>query len=211
MVSMMTARSPRGQDAAPKRQRLTPAVRRVLLLEAAERVFARLGFHGARMDDVAAEAGVAKGLLYRHFVSKEELFGALMVERGAEFTARLRAAWDGVKASGGADQSRLVAAGLDVWLTEATSSDTVLNWVEPAQWGLVSGFRAQTLAAIVDELQAAQPDLDDDRALIIAAAFQGALESAVLQWRQSRNVSLEALHDIVATFGSGGLSATLRA
>lgn len=183
----------------------------MLLLEAAERVFARLGFHGARMDDVAAEAGVAKGLLYRHFVSKEELFGALMVERGAAFTDRLRRAWEDVKASGTADQRRLVDAGLDVWLAEAASDDTILNWVEPAQWGLVNGFRQQTLAAVVDELRAAQPDLDEARATIVAAAFQGALEGAVLQWRQSKAVPLQELHRIVSAFGNGGLEATLMA
>ena len=163
------------------------------------------------MDDVAAEAGVAKGLLYRHFASKEELFGALMVERGAAFTSRLRAAWAAAKSSGAADQRDLVDAGLDVWLDEATSADTMLNWVEPAQWGLVTAFRDQTLRAVVDELRTAQPGLDEDRAMIIAAAFQGALESAVLQWRQSKGISLGELHDIVSTFGNGGLAASVAA
>ena len=183
----------------------------MLLLEAAERAFARLGFHGARMDDVAAEAGVAKGLLYRHFASKEELFGALMVERGAAFTTRLRAAWAATRSSGATEQRDLVNAGLDIWLDEATSAETMLNWVEPAQWGLVSGFRDQTLRAVVDELRTAQPGLDEDRAMVIAAAFQGALESAVLQWRQSKSISVRELHDIVSTFGNGGLTAAVAA
>ena len=65
----------------PKRERLHPSARRVLLMEAAVRTFARLGFAGTRMDDVAEEAGVAKGLLYRHFPSKEALFQAIMQER----------------------------------------------------------------------------------------------------------------------------------
>ena len=74
-----------------KRDRLQPAERRVLLMGAAARTFARLGFAGTRMDDIAEEAQVAKGLLYRHFPSKEALFQALMEESGADFTRRDRA------------------------------------------------------------------------------------------------------------------------
>jgi AcrR family transcriptional regulator len=47
--------------------------RRRTLLAAAVRVFARSGFHGARVGDVAAEAGVAHGLVYHYFTSKDEL------------------------------------------------------------------------------------------------------------------------------------------
>ena len=193
----------------PKRQRLQPHQRRPLLLDAAERVFGRVGFAAARMDDVAAEAGVAKGLLYRHFVSKEELFGALMAERGAAFTARLREAWQRAKDGGEAAQEDLIAAGLEVWLDEALRPDTMLNWVEPAQWGLVRAFRDQTLAAVVDELRAAVPDLAEERAWIVAAAFQGALEGAVLQWRQGSGVGPPDLQRIVLRFANGGLAAVL--
>jgi TetR/AcrR family transcriptional regulator, fatty acid metabolism regulator protein len=49
------------------------ADRRAELLAAAVRVFARDGFHGARVGDIAEEAGVAHGLLYHYFRSKEEV------------------------------------------------------------------------------------------------------------------------------------------
>jgi AcrR family transcriptional regulator len=49
------------------------ADRREELLAAAVRVFARDGFHGARVGDIAEEAGVAHGLLYHYFRSKEEV------------------------------------------------------------------------------------------------------------------------------------------
>jgi TetR/AcrR family transcriptional regulator, fatty acid metabolism regulator protein len=47
--------------------------KRRLLLEAAVRVFARKGYHAARIGDIAEEAGVAYGLLYHYFSSKEEV------------------------------------------------------------------------------------------------------------------------------------------
>ena len=49
------------------------ADRRQELLDAAVRVFARKGFHAARVGDIAEEAGVAHGLLYHYFRSKDEV------------------------------------------------------------------------------------------------------------------------------------------
>lgn len=59
------------------------------ILEAAEAVFARKGFTGARMADVAEEAGVATGTLYNYFDSKQDVFGSLIELRSRTFLARL--------------------------------------------------------------------------------------------------------------------------
>jgi TetR/AcrR family fatty acid metabolism transcriptional regulator len=64
--------------------------RRRDLVDAAARVFARKGFHASRVGDIAEEAGVAHGLLYHYFRSKEEVletifrdtWGVLVVETG---------------------------------------------------------------------------------------------------------------------------------
>ena len=48
------------------------------LLRAARRVFARSGFHGASVEEVASEAGFSTGALYSNFTGKEDLFLALM-------------------------------------------------------------------------------------------------------------------------------------
>jgi len=47
--------------------------KRQLILDAAVRVFAHKGYHTCRVGDIAEEAGVAHGLLYHYFKSKEEL------------------------------------------------------------------------------------------------------------------------------------------
>jgi AcrR family transcriptional regulator len=52
-----------------------------LILDAAVRVFARRGFHSCRVSDVADEAGVAYGLVYHYFDSKEEILNRLFTER----------------------------------------------------------------------------------------------------------------------------------
>ncbi len=55
--------------------------KRRLILDAAIRVFARQGFHSCRVADVADEAGVAYGLVYHYFGSKEEILDTLFLER----------------------------------------------------------------------------------------------------------------------------------
>jgi AcrR family transcriptional regulator len=54
--------------------------RRRAILAAAVRVFARRGYHGARVGDIAEEAGVAHGLLYHYFSSKEEVLATVFRE-----------------------------------------------------------------------------------------------------------------------------------
>jgi AcrR family transcriptional regulator len=61
---------------------LTPERRRAMtrqhLLDAAAIVFARNGFHGSTLDEVAATAGFTKGAVYSNFKSKEDLFVELL-------------------------------------------------------------------------------------------------------------------------------------
>src|SRR6267142_482812 len=54
--------------------------RRRELLDAAVRVFARKGFHSSRVGDIANEAGVAHGLLYHYFRSKDEVLETIFRE-----------------------------------------------------------------------------------------------------------------------------------
>ncbi|HEX6154048.1 MAG TPA: TetR/AcrR family transcriptional regulator [Solirubrobacterales bacterium] len=58
-----------------------PADKRRLILDAAVRVFARQGFHATRVSDIADEAGVAYGLVYHYFKSKDEVLNELFIER----------------------------------------------------------------------------------------------------------------------------------
>jgi TetR/AcrR family transcriptional regulator, fatty acid metabolism regulator protein len=55
--------------------------KRRMILAAAVRVFARQGFHACRVADIADEAGVAYGLVYHYFNSKDEILDTLFLER----------------------------------------------------------------------------------------------------------------------------------
>ncbi|HEV2998978.1 MAG TPA: TetR/AcrR family transcriptional regulator [Solirubrobacteraceae bacterium] len=64
--------------------------KRRLILDAAVRVFARQGFHACRVSDIADEAGVAYGLVYHYFASKDEILNTLFVERWEVMLAMIR-------------------------------------------------------------------------------------------------------------------------
>lgn len=70
---------------AEKRERY-----RQLILEAAEPIFAYSGFDGAKMQDIAAAAGISLNTLYSVFKGKLELFAALQEDRGHALLAAAR-------------------------------------------------------------------------------------------------------------------------
>ena len=54
-----------------------------LIFDSAIKIFSDLGYRGATMDEIASNAGLAKGTLYYHFTSKEEIFN-FIVEEGIQ-------------------------------------------------------------------------------------------------------------------------------
>lgn len=65
--------------------------KRQRILDAAVRVFADHGYHGSRVGDIAEDAGVAHGLLYHYFSSKEEVLRTIFAENWGQLIARFRA------------------------------------------------------------------------------------------------------------------------
>jgi AcrR family transcriptional regulator len=86
---------------ASKRRSLSPEARRAAILSAALEEFTARGYEGARLDDVAKRAGIAKGTIYLYFADKEALFqelvrsmvhpvlGMLEKMRGVDIPARM--------------------------------------------------------------------------------------------------------------------------
>jgi TetR/AcrR family transcriptional regulator, fatty acid metabolism regulator protein len=66
------------------------ADKRRAILDAAVKVFARQGFHACRVADIADEAGVAYGLVYHYFPSKDEILNTLFLERWEVMLQRIR-------------------------------------------------------------------------------------------------------------------------
>jgi len=66
--------------------------RRRSILQAARAVFARQGYAGTVVDDIATQAGIAKGTLYLYFPSKEQIYMAALLEQARQLHDDSRAA-----------------------------------------------------------------------------------------------------------------------
>jgi len=72
------------------RWRRLPEERPQQILDAALSVFAEHGIDAAKLEDIAARAGVSKGTIYLYFPSKEELFREVLISAGQASGRRLR-------------------------------------------------------------------------------------------------------------------------
>ena len=169
----MTARAVAGEE------------KRRQLLDAAVRVFARKGFHASRVGDIAEEAGVAHGLLYHYFASKEELLETVFRETWSELLeafARVEEAREPAS-----EQLRQVAAILlrswrrdpdlvRVLVREVGRSQTLPSRVE--EIGQV--FRA--IERIVERGQAEGELRGDLEPRLASWIFYGAIEEILTGW-----------------------------
>lgn len=134
---------------------------RELLLDAAERVFARLGFHGASLDAIAAEAGFTKGAVYSNFPGKDALFFALLERRRVHLEAQLARADEGVVAT-------LTDDGAGAELTDGAERPPEAG----DAWGLLT-IEFFLYAVRDPEARRAFADLYATTRRALAASFQG--------------------------------------
>lgn len=87
------ASDPKPAPTTPRTRRRTSEVRE-LLLEAATDVFSRKGYAATTTDDIAAEAGVARTLIFRHFGSKSDLFRASQLQPFIDLLEGFRETWN---------------------------------------------------------------------------------------------------------------------
>jgi AcrR family transcriptional regulator len=141
-----------GAQPAPTR-RLRRAERREQILAAATEAFARAGFAGTSLDDVAAEAGISRAILYRHFDSKTDLYGAVL----GRVCARLA---DAVGEGPGA----FTGAAVDALLTAAAADPAGFRLLfqhvarEPEFRDVADRFRAGMAAAAHQQIADLVPD-----------------------------------------------------
>jgi AcrR family transcriptional regulator len=118
--------------------------KRRMILDAAVRVFARDGYHTSRVGDIAEEAGIAHGLLYHYFPSKEAVLATVFRENWGELLERFR----GVEQSDEAADEKL--RGIAKILLRTWRNDPALVTVMVREVA-----RTQHLQGQVDEVQEA--------------------------------------------------------
>jgi AcrR family transcriptional regulator len=163
------------------------AEKRQLILDAAVRVFARQGFHTCRVSDIADEAGVAYGLVYHYFSSKDQILDTLFTERwrvllsviadtdAQEFPARekLRAIAAFIIDSYRHDPELMKVIIVEVTRAANTFGRTHLPEIREAYAGI---------ATIVRSAQEEGVFTDTVTAEFAAMAFYGAIEQVLTGW-----------------------------
>ena len=159
--------------------------KRRLLLDAAVRVFARKGYHAARIGDIAEEAGVAYGLLYHYFSSKEEVLRSVFRETWRALIQTIRSVEEGDDPP--REQLRKVAEILlrswrrepelvRVLVLEVTRSSLLAGEMDE----VVASFAA--IQAIVERGQADGSIRTDLDARLASYVFYGAIDELLTGW-----------------------------
>ena len=163
------------------------ADKRRAILDAAITVFARQGFHSARVSDVAAEAGVAYGLVYHYFDSKDQMLNELFSERWA----LLLEASQEMRRSDASPRDKL--AGVASFIIESYRHEPELMKVIIVEVTRAANSFGRThlpeirqaydqVGEIVSDAQASGEFRDDVDPAFAAMLFYGAIEQLLSGW-----------------------------
>ncbi len=140
-----------GGDSKKRRRRRAAPDRREEILQAAQRVFARYGYHGTRTHHISQEIDVSEGLIFRYFPSKEAILATLVEEGSAlleKDMAPILEAPDEADVEavlqtvaqrylGAIERNRDFIA---LWLAEQAYNPQINKAVQPVMEGLVRGL-----------------------------------------------------------------------
>jgi AcrR family transcriptional regulator len=158
------------------------------IVECAYRVFGRLGYGQATVEDILVEAGISRGAFYHHFAGKEELLKALLSEHTREFDQMMGA----VAAASSFREviDRFVAIWMEHFTFDPHFAPLSLEFRVQATreaWArdVLAGFHRQVRSLIAGVLRTAQSagivrtDLDVERA---SPMLFGLLDGVCLEW-----------------------------
>jgi AcrR family transcriptional regulator len=194
-----------------RRRRVPRAEREQQMLEAADRVFARRGYQAASMDEIAAEVGVTKPMLYAYFGSKEGLYLASVQRAGEMLAQRLRDVAEG----GPAERLQAGVRAFFAFVDERRSSWAVLYREASAGGGTVAvrvaslrGAIATTVSQLFAEM--AGEGTEGLEAEPVAHALVGAGESLANWWLDHPEEPADAMADRLMSFAWLGLERLAR-
>ena len=186
----------------PAYRRLQRDERRELLLTRATELFAKHGYDGLSMSQLAREAQISKALLYHYFPSKHRLFEAALEEGAAELRERTEP-----------DPSRPPAEQLSMTL------DAFLRWVQERPTAYVTLLESGSgeVREMMNEVRATTAERilsglgsEGTRPATRAAVhgWLGFLDGAILDWIAHDDLSREELHGMLLGAFAGALIAS---
>lgn len=155
---------------------------RARILDAAEQIFGRRGYHDASIVDITQAAGVASGTFYVHFGSKMELFRELVQARRAELQDVAREA--AYKHEGGRE---LVHAGFKAWFDWVTKHPSILRVMREAEFVESSLVEDLYRVHAREQAEGLQHSIDAGRIdpidpEVVAWCLVGMAETIALRW-----------------------------
>jgi TetR/AcrR family transcriptional regulator, fatty acid metabolism regulator protein len=183
------------------------------ILDAAVRVFARQGFHSTRVSDIADEAGVAYGLVYHYFSSKDEVLNELFSERWSLLLAT-------IEETNGETEPRERLAKVAAFIVDSYRHDPELMKVIIVEVTRAANSFGRThlpeirsayelIAEIVAAGQAQGAFRDDIDPIFASMSFYGAIEQLLSGWifdlMPSGTEDFERASELVVETICGGL------
>jgi AcrR family transcriptional regulator len=200
MLTHVTASRP-----ARTRTRMSAVDRRAAILQSAMEAFARAGYHGTSIDDVAQAAGISKALIYEHFTSKQDLHATLIAAQAGELLRRLTEAADAHEEP----QARL-RGGIDAFLgfvqERREAWRALFRDAADPQLGEVFDQMQRQATASIAHLMA--PDAEGElheSVETLAAMLSGAVQSLANWWYDHQDVPRAVLVDRGMAFAWVGL------
>jgi len=192
------------RESGPNRFERRREKTRVELLEAAERVIARKGYHNTRIADIASEADVGLGTFYLHFKTKNEIFIELIDYGAGHLREELVAAKAGID-----DPAQKLRITINTILDAAA--------VAPESFRIVFGHGPAFLDLMVRVHQTFIDDLRIDlepaigsQADAVAHLTIGMLSQAITWLLEREDPSLAELKETTVNFALGGLERAAR-
>jgi AcrR family transcriptional regulator len=154
---------------------------------AGREVFGRHGYEGAAVEEIAAQAGVTKPVLYRHFRGKRDLYLAVLEDHLADLIRRL---WVGLSAS--ADPRERLRVSLNAYFDFVDERPDGYRMLVEAGARMDPDTR-ERLGTAWDTLRAA--GLDPAGAPVYARALVGMVQGVADWWVRGRRLPKDALAD----------------
>ncbi|MFL6136616.1 MAG: TetR/AcrR family transcriptional regulator [Frankiaceae bacterium] len=187
-----------------RRRRLSVEDRRQELIDAALRLFSARGPEAVSVDDIAAEAGASRALLYHYFDNKHDLYLAALRAAADSLLEQVQGPFEGTP-------PELLDKGLAAYLNyveQHTVGFSALLREGPGASGEVGAIVERVREAVLQLLLAGVGVPDPPAALRVALrGWVGFVEAACAEWLENRDVDRETLEGILI----GALSAAVAA
>ena len=182
--------------ASPPRTRLDLDQRRRQLVEIGLELFSERAYDEIAIDDIAAQAGISKGLLYHYFPSKRDFYVAIIEEAGRELRKR-------TEPDPALSPPERLTASIDAYLAHVEQYPrghaTLLRGgigSDPEVRAIVDDHRRVNAQRIFDAIAEAGGELTPPVRLAVRG-WIGFVEAVTLEWVERREVSRDEVHTLV--------------